>query len=118
MPAPVVIDPQALEDLRALDPNDGGAFVREVRDIFFEDTPLRLAELDQFLASKDAPRFSRAAHTIKGSSGNLGAIGVRDLAARLESQSKTELAPDISGLLAELKVEYERAKVEISRLVP
>jgi HPt (histidine-containing phosphotransfer) domain-containing protein len=115
---PLIIDPQALENLHALDPDDGGAFVREIRDIYFEDTALRLDDLDQCLASGDAAKFCRTAHTLKGSSANLGAVAVRDLAEKLELQSKTSLAPDLGGMVAQLRVEYERAKAELVRLVP
>lgn len=65
---PSVIDPQAIENLRALNPGDDDAFLREITGIFLEDTPVRLAELDESLAKGDVAKFTRAAHSIKGSS--------------------------------------------------
>ena len=41
MPQPV-IDPQAIENLRQLNPDDGDAFLREIAEIFVSDTPKRL----------------------------------------------------------------------------
>ncbi|MDB6127968.1 MAG: Hpt protein [Verrucomicrobia bacterium] len=118
MTAPVIIDQQALENLRELNPGDNDAFVREIRDIFFQDTPQRLAELEECLASGDAVKFSRTAHSIKGSSTNLGAIGVRDVAEKLEAESKTKPVSSLVDLVESLKMEYARAKAEILRLVP
>src|SRR5687767_7088973 len=46
-----IIDPQSIENLRALNPGDDDAFLREIAGIFFEDTPLRIAELDQSLVA-------------------------------------------------------------------
>jgi HPt (histidine-containing phosphotransfer) domain-containing protein len=118
MPAPIVIDPEAIENLRALNPGDNDAFLREIRDIFFEDTPLRLLELDESLGRGDVPKFTRTAHTIKGSSANLGANIVRDLANDLEQHSKTSGVVGLESKVAQLKQEYDRAKAEIFRIVP
>jgi HPt (histidine-containing phosphotransfer) domain-containing protein len=118
MSSPVVIDLEAIENLRALNPGDNDAFVREIRDIFFEDTPQRLGELDQTLASGDAAKFARTAHTIKGSSGNLGANALRDLAHDLEQRAKTAGLAGLAPLVAQLRQEYARAKAELGRLIP
>ncbi|MDE3085062.1 MAG: Hpt domain-containing protein, partial [Verrucomicrobiota bacterium] len=72
-----ILDPEALNNLRSLDPDGGDAFLREVTGIFLEDTPKRLAELDRSLTAGDAPTFIRAAHSIKGASANLGATALR-----------------------------------------
>ena len=118
MSAPIIIDQQALENLRELNPGDNDAFVREIRDIFFQDTPQRLAELDECLASGDAAKFSRTAHSIKGSSANLGAVGVCAIAEKIEAESKTKPIASLAGLVENLKLEFVRAKAEILRLVP
>lgn len=117
MSGQVIIDQQTLENLRELNPGDEDAFLREIRDIFFEDTPQRLAELDQCLASGDASKFSRTAHSIKGSSANLGAVAVSEIAGKLESESKVKPLPSLADLLSNLKLEFVRAKAELLRLV-
>jgi histidine phosphotransfer protein HptB len=112
-----IIDPQALENLRALNPDDNDVFLKEIAGIFLEDTPQRIAELEQSLAGGDNPRFTRAAHSIKGSSSNLGAMALRIVAERLEHQSKDHGLGGLEPLIAELKVEFQRAEAEIRRLV-
>jgi len=72
MSLPPMIDPQALGNLRALNPGDNDEFLRELAAIFLEDTPKRITELDASLAAGDAGTFTRAAHSIKGSAANLG----------------------------------------------
>src|SRR3954470_8416848 len=89
MADPAVIDPQAIQNLRALNPGDNDEFLREITTIFLEDTPLRIAELDQSLASGDVTKFTRAAHSIKGSSSNLGAMALRAVAEQLEHLART-----------------------------
>jgi HPt (histidine-containing phosphotransfer) domain-containing protein len=117
MSSPVVLDPAAIKNLRSLNPGDQDEFLREIIGIFLEDTPQRLAELDQCLAKGDASRFSRAAHSIKGSSSNLGANALRDLAGQLEHRSQKEGLADVAAQLATLKVEFDRAKVELTKLL-
>jgi histidine phosphotransfer protein HptB len=117
MADPSVIDPQAIENLRALNPGDNDDFLREIAGIFLEDTPQRIAELDQSLAAGDLPKFTRAAHSIKGSSANLGAMALRAVAEKLEHQCRTQGLVEVTALLADLKSEFARAHVELSKLV-
>lgn len=117
MPEPSAIDPQAIENLRALNPGDNDEFLREIAGIFLEDTPVRIAELDQSLAAGDVPRFVRAAHSIKGSSANLGALDLRAVAEKLEHQSRDAGLGNVGTLLADLKSEFARAQLELSKLV-
>lgn len=117
MPDPSVIDPQAIENLRALNPGDNDEFLREIAGIFLEDTPLRIVELDQSLAAGDVPKFTRAAHSIKGSSANLGAMALRNVAEKLEHQSRTAGLGSVTAGVAEIKTEFERAKVELNKLL-
>lgn len=117
MPDPAVIDPQTIANLRSLNPGDQDEFLREIAGIFCEDTPLRIAELDQSLAGGDLPRFTRAAHSIKGSSANLGAMALRAVAEKLEHQSRTAGLADAGPLVEQIKVEFERARTALNTLV-
>jgi HPt (histidine-containing phosphotransfer) domain-containing protein len=117
MPDPTAIDPQAIENLRALNPGDNDEFLREIAGIYLEDTPQRIAELDQSLAAGDAPTFTRTAHSIKGSSANLGAVAVRAVAERLEHQARAEGLGGVVPLVNELKAEFDRAETELAKLM-
>ena len=118
MPDPLVIDPQAVENLRALNPGDNDEFLREIAAIFLEDTPLRIAELEQSLIAGDVSKFTRAAHSIKGSSANLGASTLRAVAEKLEHQSRTEGLAAVAPLVGNVKVEFARAQTELRKIVP
>ena len=117
MPDPTVIDPQAIENLRALNPGDNDEFLREIAGIFLEDTPQRIAELDQSLVAGDVAKFTRAAHSIKGSSSNLGALALRGAAEKLEHQVRAQGLVDVAGLLADVKTEFARAHTELKALL-
>ena len=111
------IDPEAISNLRDLNPGDGGEFLREIVSIYIEDTPKRIADLKSCLAAGDAVSFTRAAHTIKGSSANVGAQLLKGIAERLEAVSRREGLGGVSGLLAECEAEFERVKAALTRIV-
>lgn len=117
MPDEPILDAEAIDNLRSLDTGDGGEFLREIIGIFIEDTGARIAELKQALAAGDARTFTRAAHSVKGSSSNIGAREVRILAEQLEHRSKDGPLPPLAELLPTLEAAYTRASVELRKLV-
>jgi len=110
------IDPEAIDHLRSLNPGDNDEFLREIIGIFLEDTPLRIAELDTSLAASDKERFTRAAHSIKGSSANLGALALRSVAEKLEHHSNHEGLTNVSGMIADINTQFALARDELNRI--
>lgn len=109
------IDPEAIENLRALNPDDDDAFLKDIIGIFLEDTPERIAELKQCLTAYDQPRFTRAAHSIKGSASNLGATQVRAVAEKLEHQSRNSGLDGLDPMIANIESVFAIAKAELEK---
>jgi HPt (histidine-containing phosphotransfer) domain-containing protein len=87
-----ILDPIAIENLRSLGDEEGDdSFLHEVIEIFIEDTPVRLQELRDSFQAADQTTFIRAAHSIKGSSSNVGAKPLCKLAQELETDSRITL---------------------------
>jgi HPt (histidine-containing phosphotransfer) domain-containing protein len=110
------IDNDAISNLRELNPGDGGEFLREIVGIYMEDTPKRIADLKSTLASGDVQAFTRAAHTIKGSSANIGASLVRSIAERMEFMSKREGLAGVGPMIADCEAQFVRASDELRKL--
>jgi HPt (histidine-containing phosphotransfer) domain-containing protein len=110
------IDPEAIANLRDLNPGDGGEFLREIVGIYVEDTPKRIAEMRASIASANTPALTRAAHTIKGSSANVGAQLVKAVAERIEALSRKEGVGGAAPMVDDCEREFERARVELQRL--
>jgi HPt (histidine-containing phosphotransfer) domain-containing protein len=115
--APPIVDPEAISNLRALSPNDGDAFLRELLKIFMEDTPARIAELHNCRASRNTANFVRAAHSIKGSSSNVGASELRAIAEQLEHQSRHNGLDEVAEKVAELEAAFVRARDVLTKLI-
>ncbi len=111
-----VIDPQAIETLRSLSPDTDGEFLRELIDIFLQDTPARIAEVETSISEGDANTLMRAAHTIKGSAGNFGARNFVRLAMEIEHHAKASNLTAASALLPALKSEYERVDQALKQI--
>lgn len=103
-----ILDQEAVDNLRAISPDDGGEFLRELIGIFLNDTPHRIAELQQALELGDFSTATRAVHSVKGSSSNFGALKLAALAKEIEHQCRVGSFATSSPLLAALTSEYTR----------
>lgn len=116
MTDPSILDSEAIENLRALgDEMEDDTFLKEVIEIYLTDTPKRLAEIRESLESGDRVRLNRAAHSVKGSSSNLGATQVITLARTLEEKSKQSL-DDLEADIAALESAFEQVKTVLEAL--
>jgi HPt (histidine-containing phosphotransfer) domain-containing protein len=113
---PAPLDTQAIANIRALGGDEGDDFLREIVGIFLEDTPLRINELDEALIAGDRAKFARAAHTIKGSSSNVGAVGLSSEAETLERKSRDNL-DGAAQAVERLRQEFERTKQALNELI-
>jgi HPt (histidine-containing phosphotransfer) domain-containing protein len=113
---PPAVDPQAITDLRALNPDDP-QFLRELIELFLQDVPQRLQDLDQALASGDATSVMRAAHTIKGSSSNFGAARLCKLAHAIEIEGKSGNLAAAGNGVAELRAEFCQVTEALHRVL-
>ena len=111
------LDATAVENLRALGEPGDDTFLKEIVSIYLEDTPARLADLRKALAESNQALYTRTAHTIKGSSANVGTSAVRLLAEQLEHRSKAEPAANLESLRLELEQAYARAEVALRALI-
>lgn len=75
-------------------------------ETFIRDSQDRLEKLHELVGSSDFDSIRRAAHSFKGSCGNLGALHLANLCAGLERKA---LAMDVASLgidLAEIEEEF------------
>ncbi len=101
------IEQAALANLRTIGGGDE-AFVAEIVQMFREDTPPHLNELDEALAKGDAVRLGKIAHGLKGSAGNFGAKQFRLLTERIEALAKAGNLAAAPVAITELRAEFAR----------
>ena len=111
------IDPQAIAELRAMNPGDD-SFLRELIQIYLEDSPQRIAEIEECLEQGDAVRLTRAAHSLKGSSSNFGATQLRAISEKIEHLGRDSALGEVPATLPELKAEFDKVKTALEALIP
>jgi len=111
------LDASAIDALRALNPGDD-SFLHDLIQIYLDDAPKRLAEIEQAAAAKDARKLTLAAHSLKGSSSNFGAHQLRALSEELEQLGRQSAVDGVAAKIPPLRAEYERVKAELTALLP
>jgi HPt (histidine-containing phosphotransfer) domain-containing protein len=112
-----IINPEAIQALRELSPDGDGEFLRELIAIYLADTPKQIEQLEAALTGQDAAVVTRAAHTIKGSSGNFGAEEFARLAKDIEAAGKAGNLPAAAALVPEFKRQFEKVATALKQLV-
>ncbi len=99
----VTLDERALAGLRELQQEGEPDFVGELIELFLHDAPPQLAALRDAI-EEDADSVERIAHTLKGSSGSMGAKTMAEICAELQdvgASGDLSRAPELFGRLEE-----------------
>jgi two-component system, sensor histidine kinase and response regulator len=105
------IDRSVLAGLRELQVEGEPDIVAELAQMYLEEVPLRLTELRDAVEIGDAPSVERIAHTLKGSSGSMGAVGMEVICAGLEEIGGSEELETAPALISRLEEEFGRVRV-------
>ena len=106
--AGTTLDREVISGLRGLQGEGETDIVAELAGMFLEDARPRLSALEEAVQNDDAPAVELLAHTLKGSSGSMGARGMSVLCARLEDAGASGELSQSFGLLERLKEEFGR----------
>lgn len=107
------MDSQAIENLRSLSTEGDDSFVNDIIGIYLEDIPQRLSALKSARVSDNRELYVRSAHTIKGSSANVGTAEVQHLAERLEHRAQKEALTELDLDLGALEEAWGRAQTAL-----
>jgi len=82
-----------------------------VAELFLEEYPHLLSEIEQSIEQSNNEALTRAAHTLKGSAANMAAKSVAEVSLELEKIGR-------DGDMTHAKERYVALKEEIERLRP
>jgi HPt (histidine-containing phosphotransfer) domain-containing protein len=112
-----VLDPAVIESLRQLTPPGEPDVLKEVLSIFLQEVPPRIDRLRTFWAAGNIKELQRAAHSLKGSAGNIGARDLHDISRQIDDQARTGDLSGLAPLVDALAAEFGKVEVEIRRLI-
>ena len=110
-----VLNQTVVANLRKLEAASGKAILPQLLASFSAVTPRRLAALREAIAAGDAQGVNQEAHTLKGSSANLGARQMARLCGDLEMLGQTSDLSQAASLLARIEVEFARVRMALER---
>ncbi|HJT66145.1 MAG TPA: Hpt domain-containing protein [Pyrinomonadaceae bacterium] len=88
-------------------------FVVELIDLYLEEVPRLFDSLHTAIQNNDSTTAKRAAHSLRGSSGNLGVLQTAALAGELE-QLANPCGTSATQLLQSLESEFQRVQEILS----
>lgn len=80
---------------------------RRLVEIYLRNSPDNLATIEQAIAKNDFPAVEMAAHTLKSSSANLGALPLFDLCQKAEIAARETVIDNVQRLFLEMQIEFE-----------
>ena len=101
-----MLDPSVLDELRAILGNE----VDRLIEVFLDDTPKLVSALEVAAAGPDFEGLRNAAHTLKSSSANLGAMSLSNAAKRVELGARTGTLERPAVAVAMISNEFARAR--------
>jgi signal transduction histidine kinase/DNA-binding response OmpR family regulator/HPt (histidine-containing phosphotransfer) domain-containing protein len=101
------VDPAVLEQLRALGANGSAELMRRVVDTFLESSEEILRNLGDALKAKDPEAMASAAHKLKSSSAQVGAVRLSALCKDLEARGRERSLEGARELFEDLSTELE-----------
>ena len=108
-PPPPVLEPEMLDELREIAGDEAMAIV----NLFLEDAPRLVRLMEQASAIPDMEVMREAAHALKSSSANVGALALSAAAKRIEAGARAHALDRPAVAVALLIAEFARARVAL-----
>jgi CheY-like chemotaxis protein/HPt (histidine-containing phosphotransfer) domain-containing protein len=104
------LDPEALARLRDVAPDGDDSFLNDLFNAFLNNATTTIELLRQAACAGDAKGLTETAHSLKGSSRDVGARSLADISERLEMLGRNESVAGASELTDEVEREFSRVK--------
>lgn len=111
-----VLDRAVIDTLRQLTPPGEPDVLTEVLQMFLDEVPPRLERLRNAWVAGNIQEVHRAAHSLKGSAGNVGARRLYDVCKQLDELGKAGDTAS-SALVDSLMAEYRVVEAEMNQLL-
>jgi CheY-like chemotaxis protein len=108
------VDWQVIEDLHALQDSGAPDFVKEMKELFIQETSPLIKAIHEAIDAGNADGLRRAAHTLKGNSNSMGARRLGGLCFELEKIGKSGAVTGVDIYLTELEPEFARVRAAFS----
>ena len=111
------IDFSVLEQFCELLGEDGKKEANELVQLYLTDAPEQIDLMRQGLSSDDNEQLKRAAHTLKSSSANVGAMDLQRVCQTLEDQAGNIDTTSLSKQVHHIMHQFEAIKTQLQQWI-
>lgn len=104
------LDRVVISNLRELQQECQEDILSELIDMFLQESPQRIAELQQAIDKSDMKTLKQLSHKFKGTCGVLGARGMMNICAEMDQKARNNILDGQTELLAKLAAEFQRTQ--------
>ena len=108
---------ESIDRLREMGEMLGPEVPQKIIELYLTDAASRLAELGRAVAAADGQALTETAHSLKGSSANLGATGLAELCHELEERAPDVPPAEAESVLGLMAAEFRAVEKEMRRLL-
>jgi len=112
------VDPGVLDRIRALERDGATGLLARLIGLYLQGTPALVERMRQAIAADDDGALRAAAHSLKSSSANIGALKLRDLCRELELRTGHQHGADFTGQVAAIEQEFVAARTLLRQELP
>lgn len=107
----IILDIQVIDNLRSLQDEEDPHLVAELIDNYLTEAPEKIIEMISAQHASEYYRFERIAHSLKSSSGMLGARRMQALCAQLERLGHFGKLDEVAPIFDQLNQEFDAVSI-------
>lgn len=111
-----VLDMQMVEELLSLSDDGDPELLLDLITMFLDDGPSKVQAVVEGLQARDFEKMERAAHSLKGCSGNLGAHLLQDVCEKLQLAARDQRYEELAQLTPSLQSRFKDASKALDQL--
>ena len=111
-----VLDMSVVEELLSLSDDGDPELLLDLIQMFLADGPSKVSAVTEGLAAGDFDKMERAAHSLKGSSGNLGARLLQDTCEQMLAATRNHRLDESRQLTTRLTDRYSEAATALRKV--
>lgn len=112
-----MLDMSVVEELLSFSDDGDPELLMDLIQMFLEDGPSKVASVQEGLAKGDFDQAERAAHSLKGSSGNLGAQLLQNVCEEMQLSTRNQRLDESRRLAKQLSERFLEAEVALRQLL-
>lgn len=107
------IDTKVLDQLRALQMEEEPDLLQQIIKAYLDNAEPLVSSLQEYMAREDTDLLQQAAHTLKSSSGTIGALQLSGFAMELENLCHSDIVTNRIQLVEQIQLEFYLVKAAL-----